>query len=83
MALSLNTETFGDLIDPFDGVKDLEKGIIRTPLDPDVTYSDDHLRMLRAIRFAPQLNFKNGNKKFRIYSQTIRSLEDHFSGMNQ
>jgi putative nucleotidyltransferase with HDIG domain len=58
LALSLNTETFGDLIDPFDGVTDLEKGIIRTPLDPDVTYSDDPLRMLRAIRFATQLNFK-------------------------
>lgn len=58
LALSLNKETFGDLIDPFDGVTDLEKGIIRTPLDPDVTYSDDPLRMLRAIRFATQLNFK-------------------------
>jgi putative nucleotidyltransferase with HDIG domain len=58
LALSLNKETFGELIDPFDGVTDLEKGIIRTPLDPDVTYSDDPLRMLRAIRFATQLNFK-------------------------
>jgi tRNA nucleotidyltransferase/poly(A) polymerase len=58
LALSLNKETFGDLIDPFDGISDLNKGIIRTPLDPDITYSDDPLRMLRAIRFATQLSFK-------------------------
>jgi putative nucleotidyltransferase with HDIG domain len=58
LALSLHEDTFGDLIDPFDGVADLEKGIIRTPLDPETTYSDDPLRMLRAIRFAAQLDFK-------------------------
>jgi poly(A) polymerase len=57
MAVSLNSKTFGELIDPFAGTNDLKKKIIRTPLNPDVTFSDDPLRMLRAIRFASQLNF--------------------------
>jgi poly(A) polymerase len=58
MAISLNHANFGQLIDPFNGLSDLENGIIRTPLDPIVTYSDDPLRMLRAIRFATRLDFK-------------------------
>ena len=58
LAFGLNKEKFGDLSDPFGGLKDLEKEIIRTPLDPGITYSDDPLRMLRAIRFASQLNFE-------------------------
>lgn len=58
LALSLNKENFGDLLDPFDGLQDLENKIIKTPLDPDVTYSDDPLRMMRGIRFAAQLDFK-------------------------
>lgn len=58
LALSLNSENFGTLLDPFDGVKDLENKIIQTPLEPGITYSDDPLRMMRAIRFATQLNFQ-------------------------
>jgi putative nucleotidyltransferase with HDIG domain len=57
LALSLNEDDFGSLLDPFQGIKDLEKQVIKTPLNPDITYSDDPLRMMRAIRFATQLNF--------------------------
>ncbi len=57
MAIALNKDTFGKLLDPFDGISDLQEQILRTPLEPGITYSDDPLRMMRAIRFATQLNF--------------------------
>ena len=68
MALCLNGDRFGELVDPFDGLYDLEDGIIATPLDPDITFSDDPLRMMRCIRFATQLNFY-------IEDETFEALE--------
>lgn len=64
LAISLNKSDFGALIDPFGGVADMERKILRTPLDPDITYSDDPLRMMRAIRFATQLNYTIEKKSF-------------------
>lgn len=67
LAISLNKDSYGELIDPFDGINDLNNKIIRTPLEPDSTFSDDPLRMFRAVRFASQLNFK-------IYDETYQSI---------
>lgn len=75
LALDLNSERFGDLIDPFNGLDDLDKGIIRTPLDPHTTYSDDPLRMLRAIRFATQLDFKIEHKSLQAIYDSASRLE--------
>jgi len=75
LALSLHPDTFGDIVDPFGGLEDLEKGILRTPLDPAQTYSDDPLRMLRAIRFATQLNFKIENKSLEAILENAARLE--------
>ena len=64
MAICLNKSRFGQLVDPFNGIADLEDGIIATPLDPEVTFSDDPLRMMRCIRFATQLNFQIEEETF-------------------
>ena len=58
MAISVNHDNWGKLLDPFNGISDMEKGLIRTPLNPDITFSDDPLRMMRAVRFATQLGFE-------------------------
>ena len=68
MAICLNSSRFGELVDPFNGVADLEDGIIATPLNPEITFSDDPLRMMRCIRFATQLNF-------RIEEETFEALQ--------
>ncbi len=69
LALNLSIKNFGELLDPFNGIIDLKSKIIRTPLDPDITYSDDPLRMMRAIRFATQLNFKIEDKSLKAISK--------------
>lgn len=72
MAFSLQKDSFGDLVDPFGGIRDLAAGIIRTPLEPDTTYSDDPLRMLRAVRFAAKLS--TPEVQFRIVPESLESM---------
>ena len=75
MAISLNADSFGKLVDPFGGVDDLSRKWVRTPLDPDVTYSDDPLRMLRAVRFASQLGFRIEESSLSSIRRNARRLE--------
>ncbi len=69
LALHVSTDNFGEIVDPFGGLEDLKSKIIRTPLDPDITYSDDPLRMMRAIRFATQLGFKIEEKSLQAITK--------------
>ncbi len=75
LAISLHPDSYGTLVDPFNGQQDLEDKIIRTPLDPDITYSDDPLRMMRAIRFATQLGFKIEENSLESISRNAKRLE--------
>lgn len=75
MAICLNKDRYGELLDPFDGIGDMERRIIRTPLDPDITFSDDPLRMMRAVRFATQLNFD-------IYPETFDAIRRNAGRIN-
>ena len=75
LAISINKETFGDFLDPFGGMDDLKKKIIRTPLEPDKTFSDDPLRMMRAIRFATQLNFTIEDETFNSIKENVERIK--------
>ena len=74
MSIQLNKHQYGNFIDPFDGIKDLERKIIKTPLDPDITFSDDPLRMMRAVRFASELNFIISEKTLNAISRNAKRL---------
>jgi len=75
LAISINKETYGEFLDPFGGLNDLKKKIIRTPLEPDKTFSDDPLRMMRAIRFATQLNFTIEEKTFNSIKENAERIK--------
>ena len=75
LAICLNKERFGQLVDPFDGLYDLEDGLIRTPLDPDITFSDDPLRMMRCVRFATQLGFYIDDETFEALHRNADRLK--------
>lgn len=75
LAIQLNTQGYGELLDPFGGIEDLKARIIRTPLNPDITYSDDPLRMMRAIRFATQLNFRIEENSFKAIKRNVKRIE--------
>ena len=75
MAIRLSEPGFGELIDPFNGINDLKDGTLRTPLDPDITFSDDPLRMMRAVRFASQLNFSIADSEFEAIRRNVHRME--------
>ena len=75
LALSLNEDDFGALLDPFNGIEDLKNKVIKTPLNPDITYSDDPLRMMRAIRFTTQLNFNIDTESLEAISRNAYRLK--------
>lgn len=75
MAICLNSARYGELVDPFDGMGDLERKLIRTPLDPDITFSDDPLRMMRAVRFATKLNFDIVDDTFEAIKRNVNRMD--------
>jgi tRNA nucleotidyltransferase/poly(A) polymerase len=75
LAISLNKENYGELLDPFNGITDIENKILQTPLDPSLTFSDDPLRMMRAIRFATQLNYTIEAKTFEAIIQNVERIK--------
>jgi poly(A) polymerase len=75
MGISLHKSNFGELIDPFDGIGDIERKLIKTPLEPEITFSDDPLRMMRAIRFASQLNFDIETETFEAIKKMSHRIE--------
>lgn len=75
LAICLNANRYGELMDPFGGIQDLNEGILRTPLDPDITFSDDPLRMMRAVRFASQLGFRIADDTFEAIGRNVKRIE--------
>ena len=75
LAVCLNADRYGELMDPFGGIQDLNEGILRTPLDPDITFSDDPLRMMRAVRFASHLGFRIADDTFEAIGRNAKRIE--------
>ncbi len=75
LAVCINHDRYGELVDPFGGIRDLDQGILRTPLDPDITFSDDPLRMMRALRFAAQLGFRIDDSTFEAIARNAKRIE--------